>query len=397
MALASNYLGAVLSSESLLRATVFQAFWNPRPVYPYDLTQDPTFSMKLPRYDLLTRSNNLRELTLEEQDRMQQLILAQSWCTPSRLRDYCSTLCSAALQDLLQEMNLTFTPEKQNLLKRLVLNPPGRARQFEVTSVECTNITISQTAHYRTRCKCTSIVYSGAGPRSRNFDLLFHPIHVTVVPDFCVRGNPWTSPKLQRLQILVSQFNRPFQPVSSCDRFIRGMEDAIVQRNNTALLVLAWAAGRLFGIRCPRGFTQQRRHYDLPQDIFRLVLRDLPEDDESADAVAISMFKILIRVSAESMPRHDEGITTWATRLLSRPRDRGFGRWLIDFDKRPLEPDPVRSRESEGKCYVLFHCGEIGFMKVLREMRPLAWRWLRLKDHSDFDSDIADMMHKNQI
>ncbi len=75
LALASGLLGAALSSETLLQATLFQAFWSPDPLEFRGVDVQPI--VKLPRYSLLARSAHLSEQTPEEREKMQRLILAQ--------------------------------------------------------------------------------------------------------------------------------------------------------------------------------------------------------------------------------------------------------------------------------------------------------------------------------
>ena len=98
MARASGYLGAILSSESLLRATVFQAFWNPTPLRFRMMSPQPV--VKLPRYHLLAQAANLRELNPDERERMQELVLTQPWCTFARLWDCFSILLVTVSRDL---------------------------------------------------------------------------------------------------------------------------------------------------------------------------------------------------------------------------------------------------------------------------------------------------------
>lgn len=120
--------------------------------------------------------------------------------------------------------------------------------------------------------------------------------------------------------------------------FHAGMKNAVLERNPTALLVLAWAADRIYAM---RKSSHHDTPFELPQDIFRSAVSSSTEDNESADAITISIFKILLRTHAESMPKSDDRIVAWATHLLSRPSSQAFGQWLLEFSSRPEENEYI--------------------------------------------------------
>ena len=214
---------------------------------------------------------------------------------------------------------------------------------FKVTSLDGVSIQLEHTGLTPYWARLT---YTGPDLRfdSRSWpNLGFKPVKVVVLPDSCLWSDTWTDAKIQKLQLLCAGSD-VVDVEYSPGAFRTGMKSAVVQRNPTALLVLAWKGEQ---IPRERNGPPYLEYLESSYDLYRLVILDLREDDESADATTISMFKILIPTYAEAMPQHDKGIMARATRLLSRPRDRAFGQWLIDFSTRP--PDVHTSLSYHGR------------------------------------------------
>ncbi len=351
MALASGYLGAVLSSESLLRATVFQAFWNPTPFTSLKFAKQLGTQLELTRYHSLAQSTNLRELNPSERERMQRLVLVQRWCTFDRLWNCFSILLSTIWQDLVQELELSFAPEHQIALNNLINNPPGHFAKLEAKSLSGVSVYLE---HSYALARGIVFMYAGTDRRHRPI-FRFQPAEVVTLPDNFLRGDAWTDSKILRLQMVCTAVDLD-RVTYSRDGFYDGMRNAVLQGNPKALLVLAWAVSRTSH---QRGGYPNVRRIEMPKDLFRLAIPDMSEENEVADATAISMFKILIRTHAESMPQNDNDIIAWATSLLSRARDRAFGQWLIDFSTRPNVSTPSTIRRKEFRFHYFFWGGRI--------------------------------------
>ena len=333
LALASGVLGAALSSKTLLEATLLQAFWSPNPLHFINADVQPV--VRLPRYRLLSQSANLKEQNPEEQERMQWLVLTQRWSTFTRLRKCFSQLLSAVCCDMFQNLNFSLRSEHQFALDDLIENPPRQRITFAATSLDGSEIFLDYSWPFARSLRLT---YTGPDPYFDSLsiqNLAIEPTAVMTLPDSCLRSTPWTESKIQKLRILCYGVNRKKARYSST-AFHAGMKNAVLERNLTALLVLAWAADRIYQMRNP---FPHDAPFELPPDIFRLAISISSKDGESADATAISIFKILLRSHAESMPKSDDGIVAWATHLLSRPSSQAFGRWLIDFSSRPEEKE----------------------------------------------------------
>jgi len=368
LALASGLLGAALSSETLLQATLLQAFWNPHPLRFINVKVQPVVT--LPRYRLLAESANLREQSPEERERIQRLILAQRWSTFTRVRECFSQLLAATCYDLFQDLNLPLRPEDQHTLDDLIENPPLQRTTFDATSLDGCKIFLDYSWPL---VRSARLTYTGHDPR---FDdgsmpnLEIEPSVVVTLPDACLQGAPWTDSKIQNLRILCYNLNLKEVKFSNA-AFHAGMKDAVLERNPTALLVLAWAADRISQM---RNTLPHEAPFELPQDVFRAAISITAKDDEYADATAISIFKILLRTHAESMRKSDDGIVAWATRLLSRPSSQAFGQWLIDFSSRPEENEYImdmghRARYTEETVRrPFFREGRISYQRSNHEM-----------------------------
>ena len=386
MALASSYLGAVLSSEFLLRATIFQAFWNPTPLrfWPGDSRRD----FKLPRYRLLTQSAKLRELQTDERKEMQELVLRQPWCNFSRLRDCFSTLLSAVWQDLLQDLNVFLPPSDHSFLDTSINNPRCKLAVFKATNLDGVSIELKYPG---LSAGFVSLTYSGPDPRFDDrhiLKLMLRPAEIVTLPDSCLWGDRWTIPRIQKLQWVYKHYIHKDHTKYSCDALYRGIKDAVLERNPNALLTLAWIAAGVSRYGMGNSLLST---FELPQDIFRLAIPSLCEDVESADTVAITMFKILIRSHAEAMPQHDEGINLWATRLLSRSKHRAFGQWLIEFGTRSEDVPQSRTsyHGSQPAFERYFSDGRISYRRATDIVRKFC-RIQGFKPHS-FERDLAEL------
>ncbi len=340
MALASRLLGAVLSSEAILQATLLQAFWIPEPLDFKGAEVQPV--LPLHRYDRLSCSANLTLQTPEQQRRMQELVLAQRWCTFSRLDTCFSMLLSAVCQDVFHQLNLSLRLEDQHTLNNLITHPPRQCRMFETMSLDGSEIILEYDWPLSRSARVTYIGTDDRFDNRRRPNLEIEPTVVLTLPDSCLHGGPWTDSKIQTLRIL--GYGVDMQQVKfSTAALHAGMKNAILEGNTTALLVLVWTADRISQSRAP---FPHEAPFEIPPDLFRLAISNASKDDARADALAISSFTLLLRTHAESMPKRDKTILAWASYLLSKPGTQTFGQWLMDFSSRFEENEYIRNMDN---------------------------------------------------
>lgn len=395
MALASGLLGAALSSEILLQATLIQAFCRPGPLQFINVDVQPVIN--LPRYRLLAQSANLSEQSPEEREKMQQLILAQPWSTFTRLRKCFSQLLAATTHDLFQDLNLSFRSEQQLALTDLIENPPRQRTTFTATSLDGSGILLDYSVPL---ARSAWLTCTRDDPRFDDRSVPNYAIEPSIVltlPDACLYGSPWTDAKIQKLRMLCYGLHLK-EVTYSKTAFHAGMRNAILERNPTALLVLAWAADRIAQMQNP---FPHEAPFELPSEIFRLTIPVSYKEHEAADATAVSMFKILLRAHAESMPKSDDGIIAWATHLQSRESSQAFGRWLVEFSSRPEESEQISNMDNGARYGFraqwetvrrpFFYGGEISYQRSNEEIMKKFVRVEGGKPRS-FDEEVANLV-----
>lgn len=160
-----------------------------------------------------------------------------------------------------------------------------------------------------------------------------------------------------------------------------GLRNAVAQRCAGALRVLLWLSGRLA--------EGQRRGGEVPGELFRIVagrereggcgnLHAETSVEDREFEIDIELFALLIGAHAESMPRHDPVIESWARSLLScragGERGSAFARWVLDWSQRDQGGEVVagrrgfRRREGELVRGPLFSGGRVSRERRADEM-----------------------------
>lgn len=179
---------------------------------------------------------------------------------------------------------------------------------------------------------------SGSGPRSPTGILVWiRPTIIHELPVSCFRG-PWSDSKIELMRMVCTDPPIRHGPFSAAAVHL-GMSDAIEEGHVSAPLILAEYGGRseTLGRIFPRDSP-----LELPADLFHtLALCALKNSQKSS--TSISLFKLLLRTQADSMPKSDAKIEHWAASLRSQPSARAFGQWVLDFSAHPSEDETARN------------------------------------------------------
>ncbi|MCJ1483171.1 hypothetical protein MMC06_003338 [Schaereria dolodes] len=343
---ASPALGAALSSDVVFNLAILHAFWNRNATQSSEDTMGPNIR------ELFAPSepNNMKE---EEQARMQDTLLQYDWCTFGRLKRCFSLLMEAIMKDLLWKLAVPLQDDDEDRMKSLIKNLPERNTDFTAAGLDAPN-THYFNLNYRHRLSAACLLTyhhlnSPFDPRIIP-SIGIYPVQVFTMPERYMQGRPWTDDRIDLFRMLSSG---PWRDIPySKTAFHEGIKNAILEQNIAALLVLAWRADE-FSRRSMRVLTSSENlPYEPSGELFRLaaltqVKRGDSICDDDAISASISLFKLLIRLHAESMPRDDPDITAWASQLLTwnggTDCDRMFGQWVLDC-KEHMEPEYRRTK-----------------------------------------------------
>lgn len=359
LALSSSILGACLSSEIIYRLTLYTAFWNPKPVHfhiipggntpPYEYGPGPE------TLALLRPSSHVPNATLEQRRRLQEIILVRSWCTFDRMKLCFSRLLIAVCHDMFHEQSIDHDLET---LDATMSKLPETAARLEMITLDSSTIRIE--FHGRLNASF-SISYTGPNSRFalRHTDnCSIRPVKSLAIPDSYLRGSPWTDSKLDRLRLLDGLH-------LSKIALHKGMASAIQQGHYTALLILA--------VRLHRACYSNKNSWrddaapEIPGRLFQLVAKR-PSNTASKMLRSVRLFKVLLRLHAESMPKRDKIVESWARRCVRGSLAvKAFGQWVLDFSQRDKE-DEYEARS-----------GQVG--TVRRPMFDGGWCSKDLLDH----------------
>ena len=351
---ASPVLTSALSNELIYKLTFLHAFWNK--TLPIIVKTQPKQSYEPGPYvrslfrPLPVPRAEADDDTQARKIELQETVLAHRWCTFHRAKAYFSSALEAVTRDLFLTIDMPLSSQVQTRFDSFIAQYPlASPSTFDITALDGCQITL--------RCphQCApAVLVKYHGPDSR-FDqrmdpnIWIEPTDVLVIPSHVLTGQPeWTGDKLCLLQTLCGYVNlRKVQYELSA--FHEGMEHAIVQGNYEALLVLIWEATRLAEYKATT--SRDETPFKPPEELFRLIARRrVPRlglsDGEAAGAeivddfsVDISLFTLLLRAHAESMPQNDPDITAWTTRLLTcldesrKDRAISFAQWVTAWDK----------------------------------------------------------------
>lgn len=346
---ASPILRRSLSSEFVYKLSFLHAFWSSTPVeYRVLYGKSPhTYEPGPHIRSLFKPLPVLRKADADEQEVFQSTVLSYRWCTFSRARRYFSDIMEAVTKDLLLTFDPPFSEQDCQRLVDVTSQLPIRFCAHEATARDGSQLSLTNTRRLDTAIYAT---YRGTDPR---FDrritpnLEISPTHVWAIPDICLLGRPyWTDAKIDLLRTLRSHINLR-EVKYSLSAFHEGMKNAILQGKEEALLVLVWYADQLTGI---SDKSRNSCPFEPPADLYRVAATQcllqgkcedpLPDDaDRRIDfSTSVSMFKLLVRAHAESIPLEDKVITAWAMRLREwqhgTESQRAFGQWVLDYEKK---------------------------------------------------------------
>lgn len=238
------------------------------------------------------------------------------------------------MKDIFLMLKLTLKAGDQDSLNDLIKNISDRKIRFEVMDLNNNHIKLD----YRNRLfVAVNMSYSGF---DSSYDSRFrpsvhiHPMLVLTIPDQCLLGAFWIDEKIDFLRIL---WNGAFvsRVLYSDTALFEGMKNAILNQNRAALLILIWIVELVTGLDAKNA---NEKSFEPSAELFRLAV-SMPSrsgDGRKCDMFKfISLFQLLLRAHAESMPKDDPVIMAWATHVRAWENEiepiRSFGQWVLDF------------------------------------------------------------------
>lgn len=352
---ASPVLASALSNELIYKLTFLHAFWNRTPLaFPQTQTQQPyepgPYVRSLFRPLPVPRAE-ADDDTHAEKVQLQETVLAHRWCTFHRAKVYFSSALEAVTRDVFLTLDMPLSSQVQTSLdsfigQYLLPNPST----FEATALDGCQINLKHPRHW---APAILVKYHGPDPhfdKTWKPNLVVKPTDVLAIPSHVLTGQPeWTGDKMCFLQMLCGYMNLHTVQYE-LSAFHEGMEEAIVQGNYEALLELILQASRLAWCKVTTTTSHDESPFEPPEELFRLIAkRRVPRlglSDGGAGAemvndfsVDISLFTLLLRAHAESMPQNDPDITAWTTRLLTcqekttTDRAISFAQWVTAWDR----------------------------------------------------------------
>ena len=297
MARATTVIARILSNEAIYNLLILTAFF---------------YDDGIP----LLECNTYPESSIQERIRFQESILSCRWCSLKRI-EACMSENNSTLED--------YHPEEKHIgvVDQTYYNAWNRPRN--VSPSKDSSI-INQADHVRTS-------------HCRRYPCRLVPRHI---PNKLLTGNPWTPEKLAFLKQLRQGFRRHtcvYVLHVSPQALFQGMEEAINERNPTALLVLLEVHDAAFHINRKkqsndinslkwRNMNQTKRlkeinglkglshhpysrpyttpnTYPLPLSLFHLTTKHAYKDAEP-------LLSLLIRGGLDSIPKDDPTMTKWA-------------------------------------------------------------------------------------
>ncbi|OJJ43862.1 hypothetical protein ASPZODRAFT_145800 [Penicilliopsis zonata CBS 506.65] len=317
LARASPMLQAVLSSERIYRVLILLAFWNDR---QRDTDRPKKYTRDVARIMRPLDYNPLRD---GERAALQATVLRCRWCTARRIME--------RMPDLMRLMVLRegFSVDKEldGLLEDLAMdNNKGSSEGSEIQrEIERKDIKYSLAIN-RVSMRITSAAETQPDP------LVVPFLSVRRFPDALLRGDrSFDQDETFLLETLLAAASiEGFASVTlSHDALHHGIHTALVANNARALASLLELDQSYFRRQSSSSATStsSSSEYSLPAEHFRTAVRVARSDP--------TLFLLLLRANAESVPADDAEITQWAMdmvegRTVSKRKSR-FGRWLLDW------------------------------------------------------------------
>ncbi|PWY91556.1 hypothetical protein BO94DRAFT_397160 [Aspergillus sclerotioniger CBS 115572] len=301
----SSTLTAAISSERIYRALILLAFWADSP------TPAVTARASEAAISRILRPVDYVPISHAERRNLQDSILRCKWCTIPRLLAQLPDLMNLTIQRHWFGAGMTMSADKEGSLTRFLAQKQD-IRIFEGTDPNANYYTLSikplvsiTVTHHETDQSTT------------------HPIlGVLLIPDKLFHGL-YSPDKIRYLETLriASGFNQPdlIKPTVSVSResLQGGIHAALVQNNAEALATLLKIDEYYFRSEI-QTLQPTAVPYTVPAEHFRTAVRVARHDT--------SLFQLLIRASAESVPADDPEITGWAVEL-----DDAFGAWVLEL------------------------------------------------------------------
>lgn len=356
----SPVLATALSRERMYRIFILLSFWNDLPVEK-DASRPVIARILAPA--------EYRPLEEEERKALQYDVLRCRWCTIQRIHAELPELMNITIQKYWLGADITMDKTNQKALDHFI------SRKENIRTFEGTD---SQENHYTlTIAPLLSITVSCAETQ----EIKTHRIlNFKAFPERVLRGDDGFSDNdIAYLETLRTGYglDAPATDVSfSRDALQQGIHQALLEHNSRALTSLLKIDEYFTRRRIESTGTSSNHHdyYSLPPEHFHTAVT-LAGDDPT-------LFQLLLRANAESLPADDSTITQWAMDL-----DNAFGRWLLDFMLQL--PQHVDAARTEPRTAGMFYLGranheiEIGrrYLDEVLDVRELP-SWM---EETEFD------------
>jgi hypothetical protein len=332
---ASPSLAATVSSERIYRALILRAFWNDVP--------GSTVSGPEAAIARILRPLDYVPLTFDERASLQSTIIRCKWCTVPRLLDRFPDLVELTIQRYWFNAGIVMPADQEGDLMRFLAREEEEAGEDQIRSFEGTD---KENNHYT--LSVSSFVSITVTCHDTDAVTMHRVIGVTEFPERLLKGEDgFTSDAIVYLETLriASGFNSTELMETHIalprDALQKGIHSALVEHNPDALTLLLKIDEYYFRCKNTSATANSSVPYTIPAEHFRTAVR-VARDDRS-------LFQLLVRASAESVPADDSEITQWAMDL-----DDSFGRWLLDLMLQlPQRVEAANANPAEGAVFYL--------------------------------------------
>lgn len=326
-------LAAAVSSERIYRVLIILAFWR-------DPCRSPTSSegedgdRRSVGVARILRPLDYVPIGEDERQILQSTVFRCKWCTVRRVLNYLPDLMALNIQRLWIDVGITMDNDQKHSLNRYLESPTEKGSGGAIRTFQGTR----NNKHYT--LTLTPLVSIQITSPDTNHDKTIYPLlNLREFPSHLLHGGThgFNRTDIAFLELLRSSsgFNRTGHSSMRAARNIslnrdalqEGVHKAIISQNHDALTTLLKIDEYYF-----RATSSSGEVYTLPAEHYRT---SLP---------STTIFKLLLRASAESVPPDDSYITAWAMELCD-----AFGGWLLDLMLRmPEMREVVRGRPDVG-------------------------------------------------
>ncbi|PYI08111.1 hypothetical protein BO78DRAFT_460114 [Aspergillus sclerotiicarbonarius CBS 121057] len=302
----SSSLAAAVSSERIFRALILLAFWDDSPT-PAGTTRASEVAISR-----ILRPVEYIPISHTERRTLQDSILRCKWCTVQRLLAQLPDLMNLTLQRHWFGAEVTMSADEEESLTRFLAQKED-TRVFQGTGAHTNHYTLA----------INPLVSITVTHHETDQSTTYPILGVLLIPDKLFHGLfcPDQIHYLETLRI-ASGLNRPdlIKPTVSVSResLQSGIHAALVQNNAEALAILLKIDEYYFRSEIQSLQPTGGVPYTVPAEHFRTAVRVGRHD--------ATLFQLLLRTSAESVPADDSEITGWAVAL-----DDAFGGWLLEL------------------------------------------------------------------